>query len=268
VQNTRLSLSRGIRSKVPGSKKRLRPLVCSIGSTDPTASAGLALDVRVYERLGARSALVVAAVTAQNDRSVSAVAPLPSQVIHEQLRAVWQQSVPDAIRIGLLPDASGIAEVTRFLRELAARPPIVLDPVLASSSGTQFLGPGEMASLRRLMEIATVVTPNALEAQALSGIRVSDVAGARRAAAHLSELGCAVLVKGGHVPGARSVDILARDGRIVKTFAAPRLRASMRGTGCMLAAALAVRLALGDTLERAVQRARSFVRAELAKSRD
>lgn len=250
---------------MPVLKSSMAPLVCSIGSTDPTASAGIGLDLSVFATLGVRGALVVAAVTAQNDRAVSAVAPLSSGLILAQLRAVWEQSVPDAIRIGLLPSAPAIAAVARFLRELDARPPIVLDPVLSSSSGTQFLGPTEMAALRRLMTLATVVTPNAREAQALSGLPVTTLEGARRAAASLSELGCAVLLKGGHVPGARSVDVLARAGRVTKAFAAQRVRGAMRGTGCMLAAALAAELALGDDLERGITKAKAFVRAALAR---
>jgi len=241
------------------------PLVCSIGSTDPTAASGIGLDLRVFERLGVRAAFAVAAVTAQNARCVSAVRPIEPDVVVAQLRAVWEDSQPAAIRIGLLPEARLIAAVTDFLRELPVRPPIVVDPVLASTSGTQFLNPHDVRALFRLFTIATVITPNAIEAQALSGIRVTSLADARRAAGSLSESGTAALVKGGHLSGSRSVDVLAIGGVVVREFRAARLRNAGRGNGCLLAAAIAVGLARGKELARAVADAKTFVLGEVRR---
>ena len=248
-------------------KRRRKPLVCSIGSTDPTCAAGIGLDLRIFERLGARACLAVAAVTAQNDSGVTAIVALEPETIIAQLHAIWAQEVPDALRIGLLPNAHGTRSVIHFLRELTARPPIVMDPVIAASSGTQFCGPDEIAALRALMPLVDVITPNANEAQMFSGMRVSNLIEARGAAAHLSELGCAVLLKGGHLSGARSVDVLARNGRVVKEFGSRKLRATMRGSGCTLAAVLAVELAKGYKLERAIARARAFVLDEIRSAK-
>lgn len=239
------------------------PIVCSIGSTDPTAAAGIGLDLQVFQRLGVRAAFAVAAVTAQNVRRVNAVRSLDPEIVSAQLRAIWEEARPDAIRIGLLPDARVIAAVTDFLRDLPARPPIVVDPVLAASSGAQFLKPRDMHALWRLFALATLITPNAVEAQALSGIRVASLDDARRAAVALSTTGPAALVKGGHLPGSHSVDVLAIGGEVVREFRAPRSRRTMRGTGCMLAAAIAAGLAREKNLARAIADAKSFVGAEL-----
>jgi len=244
---------------------KVPPLVCSIGSTDPTAAAGIGLDLRVFARLGVRAAFAVAAVTAQNARRVSAIELIDPDVVVAQLRAIWETSRPDAVRIGLLPSADAIRAVAGFFRDSSARPPVVVDPVLAATSGTPFLKPRDVTALWRLFAIATLITPNASEAQALSGIRVATLAGARQAAIALSTFGCAALVTGGHLPGSLSVDVLAIDGAIAFEFRAPRLRRVLRGTGCSLAAAIAVGLARGQTLTRAISQAKTFARGELRR---
>jgi len=242
-------------------KTRKRPLVCSIGSTDPTAAAGIGLDLRVYAASGVDAAFAVAAVTAQNAAGVRGLVAIEPDLIAQQLQAIWEERPPDALRIGLLPSSRAIGVVVAFLRALKSRPPVVLDPVLAASSGTQFSGPRELAALRRLMPLATIVTPNAVEAQALSGLRALTLDEARKAAAALSELGCAVLVKGGHLSERSAIDVLAIDGRFVKAYRSARLRRTRRGMGCLLAAALAVELARGKKLDPAIATARAFVRA-------
>lgn len=243
-----------------------RPLVASIGSTDPTGVAGIGRDLVVYERLRADGALAVGAVTAQNQRRVAEVYPLPARALRDQLDAIVQERKPKALRIGLLPDSRLIAAVARFLRGLRPRVPVVLDPVIVSSSGHRFLGAAELGALEGLLALATLVTPNAVEAQELTGIRVRSAADAERAALHLRKRGCAVLVTGGHLRGDVVVDVLA-DARGVVHLRAPRIRARMRGTGCTLAAAIAVHLAQGMGLRAAIVRARAFVRRELEAHR-
>ena len=241
---------------------RSRPLLCSIGSTDPTGAAGVTRDLVVYERLGARGVFALAAVTAQNRRRVTEVHPLPARVLRDQLDAVMREARPAALRIGLLPDARLIAAVARFLRAQRTRIPVVLDPVITSSSGHRFLGPAELGALEGLLPLVTLVTPNAAEAQALTGIRVRTADDAKRAAARLRERGCAALVTGGHVRGPQVVDVLA-DRNGIASFRAARIASDMRGTGCTLAAAIAVALARGRALRRAIADGRAFVRAEL-----
>jgi hydroxymethylpyrimidine/phosphomethylpyrimidine kinase len=255
VENIRLSMER-----------QRRILVLSIGSTDPTGAAGIGRDLVVYERLGATGAFAVAAVTAQNQRRVAEVYSLPPRALRDQLDAIVQQQKPQAVRIGLLPDSRLIAAVARFLRGLRSPIPVVLDPVIVSSSGHRFLGAAELGALEGLLPLVTLVTPNAAEAQELTGIRVRSVADAERAALRLRERGCAVLVTGGHLRGDDVVDVLA-DERGVVHLRNSRIRARMRGTGCTLAAAIAVHLARGMRLRTAIDRARAFVRRELEAHR-
>jgi hydroxymethylpyrimidine/phosphomethylpyrimidine kinase len=242
------------------------PLICSIGSTDPTNAAGIGRDLLIYERLGARGALAIAAVTAQNRQRVAEVYPLPPRALRNQLDAVVQEHRPDALRIGLLPDAPLIAVVARFLRAQRSKPLSILDPVITSSSGHRFLGAAELGALEGLLPLVTLVTPNAAEAQALSGIRVRSIADAERAAIRLRERGCAVLVTGGHLKGKEIVDVLA-DAQGVVHFRGTRIVSRMRGTGCTLAAAIAVYLARGMQLRPAIERARDVVRRELEAHR-
>ena len=251
-------------------KRGSTSLVCSIGSSDPTSGAGLFLDAAVYARIGrVRPLYVVAGVTAQNSRRVRRVTPLDTGAIRAQLDAILEQVRPDAFRIGLIPGRSACFAVADRLRRIARRPPVVVDPVIAASSGARLQPPGGMVGLRRLMRVADVATPNAAEAAALASLRVVDVADAERAAAKIAKrFGCAVLVTGGHLRGdGRVVDVLATPAGDVRRFSATRLRVDARGTGCMLAAALSAALARGLDLVTAIRSARRFVRASLVASR-
>jgi hydroxymethylpyrimidine/phosphomethylpyrimidine kinase len=243
------------------------PLVCSIGSSDPTNAAGVGRDLLVYERVGVRGVYALGAVTAQNRRRVTEVYCLPARALRNQLDSIVQEERLRAIRIGLLPDARLISAVARFLRMCRRRRvPVVLDPVISSSSGHRFLGSAELGALEGLLSLVTLVTPNAHEAEALSGIRVRTVEDAEAAAARLHRKGCAVLVTGGHLKGRSLADVLA-DDRGIARFTGTRIAARMRGTGCTLAAAIAAYLAKGMELRPAIRRARSFVRDALEARR-
>ena len=239
---------------------RANPLVCSIGSSDPTCGAGIGLDIALGALLGVRSAIVVTGVTAQNSRKVSLVAPLDPKAIRAQLESVWSEARPDAIRIGLIPGVPAIRAVRTFLAARARTlPPVVLDPVLASSSGRRFAGAEDRAALTKLFEYAELVTPNADEAAALADMSVRTVEDAAEAAQNIARrAGCAVLVKGGHLSGSTCFDVLA-DRRGVVYIGAKRLRTSMRGTGCVLATAIAAYRAHGLPLLDAIERARDVI---------
>ena len=259
------------RTRVRKRRGRARePVVCSIGSTDPTAGAGLFLDAAVYARLGrVRPVYAVAGITAQNSRGVREVVSLSPAAVVAQLDAIEAQVRPDAFRIGLIPSKGTCVAVARWLRTRGRRAPVVVDPVIAATSGARLIEADAIGGLRALLRAADVATPNAAEASALSSSPVASVDDAERAALRLAAThGCAVLVTGGHVrSGARIVDVLASPDGSVERFAGTRLRASSRGTGCMLAASLAASLARGSTMSAAVRSARRFVRAALASSR-
>ena len=242
--------------------------VCSIGSTDPTGHAGMFLDAGVFARLGGvEPSFVVAGVTAQNDRAVNGVLGVPPEAISRQLQSVWQQGAPQAVRIGLLPSAAACGAVTRFLRQLRSRPPIVIDPVMAASSGGRLARPTALPRLRDLMRMATLITPNAPEAAILARMpAVTTLAQAEMAAQRLRESYRAVLITGGHLrTGDRIVDVLAFGGDRMR-LSSRRIDARLRGTGCRLSAAIAVSLARGDSLLDAVKYGRRFARAALSTS--
>jgi len=244
------------------SRRHRKPVVCSIGTVDPLAASGLGADLRVYEKLGTQPLLVVTAVTAQNSARVTAVQPLPARAIVQQLRSIWEQVRPDAICIGLIPHASGIRAVRNFLSKLRARPPVVLDPVLRSSSGYALSSAAAGDELRRLLPLVSIVTPNVSEAARLASTPVNNLTQARAAALELSSCGCAVLLTGGHLPGQVCVDVFASLGK-VHALAHKRIAGSMRGSGGILAAAISVYLARGDKPLAAIRKARRFVQSAI-----
>lgn len=223
----------------------------------------MAADLRVFALSGVIGKVAVAGVSAQNATRVKRVVALPPEMIRAQLESVWEEARPQAICIGLLPGPAAIKCVKKFLDAQARLPAVVVDPVISSSSGHAFLRRDGVANLKALLTRATVVTPNVAELSRLSGLPVHDVAGVEAAARALAETGCAVLATGGHLAGRDCVDVLVQGSRATR-YRSTRLPGSMRGMGGILAAALAAHLARGESLKRAVAKARAFVRAGLA----
>ncbi len=242
----------------------MKPVVCSIGTTDPWNVAGLGLDLRALPECGVRPVTVVAGVSAQDDRGVHNMHAIPASTVTAQLAALQTAGVA-AYRIGALLDAATVRAVARHVRR--ADVPVVYDPVFAPSGGGTFVDEGVLRAVReRLLPAVTLLTPNLSEASRLLGVPgAADAAGMASAAQALQELGPrAVLVKGGHLRGV-AFDVLA-DGTRTRTFAGSRLAGSMRGTGCLLAAALAAALARGLDLDQAVLEARAFVRRKFERA--
>jgi hydroxymethylpyrimidine/phosphomethylpyrimidine kinase len=241
---------------------RAEVVVCSIGSTDPWNAAGLGLDVRALAACGARPVSVVAGVTAQDRTGIAAAAALPGALVTAQLRGLAHAGIA-AYRIGALLDVATVAAIAEHLA--TERVPVVFDPVLAASAGGSF---ADRATIEAILELlvpqATLLTPNLAEAAALTGAAaVDDIAGMEAAGAALRGRGAgAVLVKGGHLRGA-AIDVLVTADQTI-AFEAERLTGTLRGTGCLLACAVAAELARGAPLSGAVETARAFVRARFA----
>jgi hydroxymethylpyrimidine/phosphomethylpyrimidine kinase len=239
--------------------------VCSIGSTDPWNAAGLGLDVRALAECGVRPLTVVAGVTAQDHGGVLAFEALTPASIAAQFAALRSAAV-GAYRVGALLDVASIHAVAAALGARAAGLPVVYDPVLAPSGGGTFAdGSAQAALLDCLLPQTTLLTPNIGEAERLTGERVTTAADMEAAAHRLRARGAAaVLVKGGHLAG-DAVDVLVYSGGTI-VFEAPRLAGTLRGTGCLLACAVAAALAHGESLPDAVARARAFVRTKFASA--
>ncbi len=242
------------------SPRATAPVVCTIGTTDPWNAAGLGLDLRALAECGARGVMVVAGVSAQDARGVHALHEVPPQMIEAQFDALAAAPI-GAYRIGALPGCGAIATIVTRLRGVGV--PIVYDPAFEASGGGAFTDHAAVAAIvRDLIPLVTLVTPNLDEARRLAGLeRCDDVETMELAARTIvSDGATAALVKGGHL-AERALDVLF-DGE-VSTFEGARIAAPMRGTGCLLADALAAALAGGQTVREAVPRARAYVRRKM-----
>lgn len=242
-------------------------------------------DARTIHALGGFACMAITAITAQNTRGVASWRPEPAAVIAAQIAAVLGTEVGRsvarrsaagygvlpvrAIKTGLLPGASAVRTVAAVLaahRDI----PLVVDPVIGSTSGTRFLDTAGLRALRReVLPRARLVTPNWPEAEALAGCRVRTFAEAERAArAIVAETGGAVLLKGGHAPGNWCRDCLVTPDGAVQWFESERIATpNTHGTGCVLSAAIATELAKGTPLVRAVVLARDFLQRSLRAGR-
>jgi hydroxymethylpyrimidine kinase/phosphomethylpyrimidine kinase len=241
------------------------PHVLVVAGSDPTGGAGLQADIKTLEHFGVAAAAVVTTVTAQSTRRVMRAQPIEATLVRAQISAALESISPRVVKCGLLGNEANARVVAGILAR--RRLPLVLDPVTVASAGGRRLAPSSLlaAIVERLFPLATVVTVNIAEATRILGRPVRDEEAMRRAAADIARLGPeAVVVKGGHLSG-DPVDVLYADGA-VRRFRARRVEASMHGTGCAFASALAAGLAYGRSLERAVSDAGAHVRALLVAS--
>lgn len=235
--------------------------VLLVAGLDPSGGAGLAADLEALAAVGARGWPVAAALTAQGPAGVKGWSPVPEGLLLAQIDALLEggEERPRAIKTGMLGTAGLAAALAdRLTAADLAKVPLVLDPVLLSSSGTQLLDAGEASpfeALEPLLARARLATPNLPELAALTGLDVSTDAAAAKAARQLPSR--AVLVKGGHREGA-PVDLLV-EARKVTRLEGTRRPGTARGTGCRLAAAAAGLLAQGASLEEAVRGAKLLV---------
>lgn len=253
----------------PQLRDRTPPIVLTIAGSDSGAGAGIQADARTIHALGGFACTAITAVTVQDTRRVISWQAVPTRLIAAQAKAVLNDLAVAAIKTGLLPGATGVRAVIDVLPP-RPRMPLVVDPVIGSTSGTRFLSPaGVRILVNDLLPRAWLVTPNWPEAEALSGRPVRSFEEAESAARQLADAaGCAVLVKGGHAPGEVCHDCLVLADGSVQWFESDRVRTTnTHGTGCVLSAAIATRLAFGDEIVAAVTKARAFLHRALANGR-
>ena len=237
----------------------------SIAGSDPTGGAGIAADLKTFAALGGNGMAVIAALTAQNTQGVRAVHVPLASFAAAQIDAVFEDIDVAAVKIGMLASAAVVAAVAD---RLAFHKPrfIVLDPVLVATSGEALSAADTSeAIVQHLFPLATLVTPNLSEAARLSNHAIStDHDGMRRAAALLHGRGAkAVLVKGGHLSGATSDDLLF-DGASYRLFSVPRVvTRNTHGTGCTLSSAIAAFCARGFELGEAIGAAKTYLTGAL-----
>jgi hydroxymethylpyrimidine/phosphomethylpyrimidine kinase len=234
--------------------------VLIIAGSDSGGGAGIQADIKTVTALGGYAATAVTAVTVQNTLGVSGVHPIPVEIVEAQARAVLDDIGADAIKTGMLGDAAMVAAVARLL-DSAKSIPAVIDPVMVAKGGASLLAADAVGAMRDLLvPRAALLTPNAPEAEALTGLAVATTDDLRRAGEALLAAGAAaVLMKGGHVPGDRVVDVLMTPAGET-AFEGERIETRhTHGTGCTLASACATGLAQGLPLTEAVARAWAYV---------
>ena len=233
-----------------------------IGGTDSSGGAGLTRDAQVARDLGLTPRPVVTAVTAQTDLSIEAIHPVPPALIAAQIAAALATGPVGAVKIGMLGSLEAANAVAEALGGCAA--PVVLDPVMKSSSGGALGGPDMLAPL--LPRLA-LLTPNIAEAATLSGgtEAQSETHLEMQGETLLQQGPGAVLIKGGHGAGHDSIDWLFGAGA-PRSYAAPRLMRGRRGTGCTLATAIACHLARGEALPISCGAARRYVQRWLQEA--
>ncbi len=240
----------------------------AISGSDPTGGAGLQLDVQVFAHFGLHGAAIPTALTVQDTEKVHQVLPVFPTLVLDQLRALLHDFEPAAVKIGMLASDDVLRNVEHGLRALPDHVPVVIDPVLMSSSGVPLLERRAWRGLEGLFARAALVTPNLHELETLTERDVSRKRDIEAAAVQLIEKtgARAVLAKGGH-RASDADDLLAIAGDTVEIHWLEGERidgAPVHGTGCALASAVAAGLALGRPLREAVDEARSFVRSAIA----
>ncbi len=248
------------------------PRLLTIAGSDSGGGGGIQADLKTFAAFGGYGMSVITALTAQNTRQVTAVHEVPPEMVAAQIDAVFSDIGVDAVKIGMLASAPIIEAVAEGLERHrdGDSPPVVLDPVMVAKSGDALLRADAVSALRRrLLPLATLVTPNLPEAERLTGLPVGSEAEALAAARQLAQSGPAVLLKGGHRPGEEIVDLLVhpeaqREEEREQRFRHPRIATtSTHGTGCTLSSAIAAGLGSGATLASSIREAIEYLHGAL-----
>ena len=240
------------------------PRILSIAGSDSSGGAGIQADIKTITMLGGYAMTAVTTVTAQNSVGVQAIAPMAGEVVAQQIRSCVEDIGVDAIKIGMLHDVEIIASTADALADVEA--PIVLDPVMISTSGAALIAPDAIDAMReQLFPLATLLTPNLPELSHLLERKLDDSSQMAEAVEELAnKSGTAVLGKGGHTSDARIIDILYLPGNRAVQFDHARIDTPhTHGTGCTLSSAIATLLGHGQHIEHAVRLGRNFVRAAI-----
>lgn len=243
-----------------------RPAVLVIAGSDSSGGAGIVRDLKALADMGCDALCAITAVTAQTHGELASVHHVPPEIVRAQISAALESAAVGAIKIGMLGSAATVGAVAESLPR-GSTIPVVLDPVLLSSSGGVLLDEEGLAQMRaRLLPLASVLTPNIPEAASLCGMPPATSRGAllEQADSLLASGAHAVLLKGGHGEGAEAVDLLATTNGAPEWLSAPRLDACCRGTGCALASAIAAGLASGQSVTEACRRGKQYVLSMLA----
>jgi len=271
-------------------RKKL-PVALTIAGSDSGGGAGVQADLKTFAALGVHGASAIACLTAQNPKRVLSIETVSPKMLRQQLEAVFEELQPRAVKTGMLFSAENISIVAKFFQNVAAMKraelkrnalrrrastlqrfnalPLIVDPILISTSGAKLLEPKALKILKeKLLPLAALVTPNLSEAEILSGQKIFSLEEMSAAARKIhAQFGCAVLVKGGHLPNSREATDIFFDGKNEFLLSVPFVKnIRTHGTGCVYSAAICAALALGKNLPQAIQIGKNFVTAAIANS--
>jgi hydroxymethylpyrimidine/phosphomethylpyrimidine kinase len=234
--------------------------VLTIAGSDSGGGAGIQADLKAMSANGVYAMSVITAITAQNTEEVADVFELPTSIIAAQLDAIFDDFDVAAVKTGMLSSTDIVKTVVKLLKPQQVKN-LVVDPVMIAKGGQALLKPDAIDTIKKeLFPLALLVTPNVHEAQQLSGIEITSLADARRAAKIIHQFGCAnVLIKGGHLASDRATDLLY-DGRFFNIYKGEFIDTPhTHGTGCTFASAIAAHIARGKTVPDAVQTAKTYL---------
>jgi hydroxymethylpyrimidine/phosphomethylpyrimidine kinase len=250
------------------SKRKSIPVALTIAGSDSGGGAGIQADLKTFAALGVHGTSVITCVTAQNPNRVYGVERCTPTIIRNQLEAVFDAIPPQAVKIGMLYSAAIIRAVADFFQNRKS-PPLVVDPVMLSTSGMRLLErEGVEVLCKRLLPLAALITPNLYEAEILAGKKIRSIGDMRAAAKTIHRrFGCATLVKGGHLPDTEEAVDIYQDGRwkmALATFYVQGIKT--HGTGCTFSSAIAAYLARGCSLRTALKNAKRYITQAIENS--
>lgn len=237
-------------------------IVLTIAGSDPSGGAGIQQDLRTIESLGCYGASVITALTTQNTLGVQSVMPVPADVVRSQLEAVLSDLDVKAIKIGQIPSADVAHVIAETLRHQLSiinyQFPIVLDPVMISTSGRRLMSEDAIdVVVSELFPLCTLITPNIPEMETLSGLSGFNACNYN------------ILIKGGHAEGSEMADRLCLTNGTERVYATEKIESTnLHGTGCALSSAIAASLALGYPLEDSVARGKDYVTEAIRRGKD
>ena len=240
----------------------------SIAGSDCSGGAGIQADLKTMTMNGVYAMSAITALTAQNTMGVSRIVEVSPAFLRQQIDMIFTDIRPDAVKIGMVPNAAQMETIAECLAQYCAEN-VVIDPVMAATSGSSLMEVDAVVTLKKkLLPLATLVTPNIPEAEVLSGMRITDEESMIAAAWKISnECGCSVLLKGGHSINDVN-DLLYQNGEY-QWFCGKRIEnPNTHGTGCTLSSAIAANLAKGYSLENAIRKAKDYISGALAAMLD
>ena len=249
------------------SKQHQLPVALTIAGSDSGGGAGIQADLKTFAALGIHGTSAITCVTAQNPRRVLGIQACKPEIVRQQIEAVFGELRPAAVKTGMLYSAEIIRVVVDYFSH-GKRSPLVVDPVMISTSGARLLKSSAVAMMKKeLLLLAALVTPNLDEAELLLNRHLKNLEDLRTSAREIHErFGCAALVKGGHLRGGKEAADIFYDGHNELLLTAPFIKGvSTHGTGCTYAAAITAYLALGHILPVAVELAKEHITQAIAR---